>query len=182
MIKAAKADKQAADAEAIEAEAAEGTEATTASDPAEPPVDVEKAVEETAAAPVPVAKAAPRSAPRLRSLRIENEAAKPAPEPVEAPAQPIASEPVEAPAAPTQEPIPEPPAKTEDKPAMVAAPPETTPAPPAPPSPPAPAPVAIKRAGRFVPPTLRLRVEETKPRLRTPVVTRVIQLPTRTRP
>jgi len=193
LIKAAKAAKQAADAEAIEAEAAEaaeGTEATTASDPAEPPVDVEKAVEETAAAPVPVAKAAPRSAPRLRSLRIENEAPKPPPpptpkpppEPVEAPAQPIASEPVEAPAAPTQEPIPEPPAKTEDKPAMVAAPPETTPAPPAPPSPPAPAPVAIKRAGRFVPPTLRLRVEETKPRLRTPVVTRVIQLPTRTRP
>ena len=184
LIKAAKAAKQAADAEAIEAEAAEATEATTASDPAEPPVDVEKAVEETSAAPVPVAKAAPRSAPRLRGLRIENEAPKPppapTPEPVETPAQPVASEPVEAPAAPKQEPSPEPPAKTEDKPAMVAAPPETKPAPPAPPS--VPAPAATKRAGRFVPPTLRLRVEETRPRLRTPVVTRVIQLPTRTRP
>ena len=182
LIKAAKAAKQAADAEAIEAEAAEAAEATTASDAAEPPVDVEKAVEETSAAPVPVAKAAPRSAPRLRSLRIENEAPKPppAPEPVETPAQPVASEPVEAPAAPTQEPSPEPPTKIEDKPVMVAAPPETTPAPPAPPS--SPAPAASKRAGRFVPPTLRLRVEESKPRLRAPVVTRVIQLPTRTRP
>ncbi len=178
LIKAAKAAKQAADADAVDAEAAEST---AAPDVAEPLVEVEKVVEETSAAPVPVAKGAPRSAPRLRSLRIENEAPKPppAPEPVET-TQPVASEPVEAHAAPSPQPIPEPPAKTEEKPAIAAAPPEAQPAPPAaPPSPPAPA--ATKRAGRFVPPTLRLRVEETKPRLpRPPVVTRVIQLPTRT--
>ena len=178
LIKAAKAAKQAADADAVDAEAAEST---AAPDVAEPLVEVEKVVEETSTAPVPVTKGAPRSVPRLRSLRIENEAPKPpqAPEPVET-TQPVASEPVEAHAAPSQQPIPEPPAKTEEKPAIAAAPPEAQPAAPAsPPSPPAPA--ATKRAGRFVPPTLRLRVEETKPRLpRPPVVTRVIQLPTRT--
>ena len=179
LIKSAKAAKQAADAEAaeaVDAEAAQTAETAAASAaPAvtEPPV--EALVEEKPVAPVPVAKAPPRSAPRLRSLRIENEPPKPAPEPVEAPTQPITPGPVEAPAAIVQEPSPAPPPKAEEKPAVAAAAPPAAPAP-SPTPPRASASAITKPTGRFVPPTLRLRVEETKPRPARPP-TRQIPLP-----
>ena len=190
LIKSAKAAKQAADAEAIQAEAAEAAAEAAATTAA--PEATKPPVEETPAAPVPVAKAPPRSAPRLRSLRIENEPPKPqpAPELVEVPAQPDTPEAVEgaAPSAVVEESSPEPPPKTEDKPPMAAAtqqaaPAQNAPAQSAPTTSPAPSPsgaAVSKRPGRFVPPTLRLRVEEPRPRPARPAVTRTTPLPTRT--
>ena len=179
LIKSAKA-KKAAETEATGDETAAETETETAiqadtSEVAETEGEtaIEKVIEEK---PAPPAGKAPRAAPRLRSLRIENEPPKPAPPPepvAEPPAMP--PEPVEAPAARVRTPEPVTPPMTEEPPAPVAA----APAPEAPAPPPPRASAIAKPTGRVVPPMLRLRVEESKPRPKRPLASRETrQIPT----
>ena len=164
LVKAAKAAKQAAEAEALAAEEAEAEADQLA--PAEVEVAAEPAPPEPTEAE-PATSPAARPRPRVRGLRLEGEAA---PEAVAEPVvQPVATEPVAAkptteaapPAAPpvvaakVAEPA-APPAKSKPAPAADVRAPGTTP---------------VKPTGRFVPPTLRLRVEESKPKPSRPATT-----------
>ncbi len=161
LVKAAKAAKQAAEALAAEETDADTDQAAGAVDE---PQTSEPAPPEPVAEVQPATPSTARPRPRVRGLRLEGESA---PEPVEEPpAQPVAAEPVAA-KPETGEAPPEAP------PAAAAKVPEP-PAAPAPPPPPKAKPAAsevrasgaapVKPTGRFVPPTLRLRVEESKPK------------------
>ncbi len=159
LVKAAKAAKQAVEALADEESSTAETDQSkaAASEPQAP----------EPAPPVPVAEAEPatptvRPRPRMRGLRLEDEST---PRPVmDPPAQPVAAKPkIELPAASavvtTRAPVavaPPSPATSKSEPAAKSRAPKATPA---------------KQTGRFVPPTLRLRVEEVKPKLSFPFAT-----------
>ena len=159
LVKAAKAAKQAA-----EALAAEETDTDQAAGAVDEPQTSEPAPPEPAAEVQPATPSTARPRPRVRGLRLEGESA---PEPVEEPpAQPVATEPVAAKPETGEAPPEAPPAAA----AKVPEPPAEPAAPPPPKAKPAASEVRasgaapVKPTGRFVPPTLRLRVEESKPR------------------
>ena len=164
LVKAAKAAKQAAEALAAEEtdadtdQAAGAVDETQTSEPAppEPVVEAQPATPSTA-----------RPRPRVRGLRLEGESA---PEPVEEPPAPrVAAEPVAAKPATGEAPSEAPPAAAAKVPEPPAAPPPKTK--PAASDVRAPVAATAKPTGRFVPPTLRLRVEESKPKPIRPATT-----------
>ncbi len=150
----------------------------------EPPVAETPAPEPTPPIEAPPPARRPSSAPRLRSLKIEDPAAAPT-----APLQPTATLPDAAPtpaATVPDAPAPTPPAPPtaddsapvpttkSEAPSTPAADAESTPTPPAATTPVAP-------TGRVVPPTMRLRVEKTAPSL-TPPQPKTTVVPTRPTP